>query len=315
MPIKWHSTEIKPILSDAERRELHSHAEHGNEDWGDLEMHSEYLNALKSKAESDSRVKAVWLEGSFGKGSADRYSDIDAHLLIHEAYIGDFRRDVESWLSDIRPLVLFRAMFDGQMLNCLTEDGLRVDMWLHAGDSISLGGKQILLLFDRGGCINTEETDDRDRQKVDIRAALQRHIAEFWRCVSILPAVLGRNELITGFMGVAVELTPLTEVRMIGSGAVRDAGVKTLNRFLPPDAKLEIENAIRMEGVTQESLARAHLRLAGIMQRRGPAIAQQYEISYPFDLERAVIRYVSKELQLLGLESCLEELQREDKAG
>ena len=47
-------------------------------------MHQEYLKAFVDKADSDGRILAVWLEGSFAKGTADRYSDIDIHLLVAE---------------------------------------------------------------------------------------------------------------------------------------------------------------------------------------------------------------------------------------
>jgi hypothetical protein len=62
-----------------------------------------------------------------------------------------------------------------------------------------------------------------------------------------------------------------------------------------------------MEGVDRESLAKAHLRLVAIMQRCGPSIAEQCGVSYPVDLESAVVRYVCRELSQLGLEKCLED--------
>ena len=76
-------------------------------------MHQEYLNALADKAASDAHILAVWLEGSFGTGAADRYSDIDIHLLVTEANKETFQQHLESWLSDIQPLVLFRDTFPG----------------------------------------------------------------------------------------------------------------------------------------------------------------------------------------------------------
>ena len=272
-------------------------------------VHQEYLNSFKDKAQSDSRLRAVWLEGSFGKGTADRYSDIDAHLLIDEGRIDDFRADIESWLASIRPLVLFRLMFQGKMVNCLTTEGLRVDLWLHAGDAIALGGRPIRVLLDREGSIGNEKTQDPDAQTADIADTLERQISEFWRCIAILPTVLGRGELITGFIGVNVELTPLTHVLMADNDMQRDTGVLHLNPFISPDAKLELEQVLAFDELTQENLARIHLRLARMMQRYGPGAAGRHNAPYPHDLERVVIRYVSQEFRLLGLASCLDELR------
>lgn len=47
-------------------------------------MHQEYLNAFADKASSDTHILAAWLEGSLAKRTADRYSDIDVHLLVAE---------------------------------------------------------------------------------------------------------------------------------------------------------------------------------------------------------------------------------------
>jgi hypothetical protein len=274
------------------------------------QIHCEFLSRLNSKAESDPRIRAAWLEGSFGKNNADRYSDVDAHLLIAEEHIEDFRENAQIWLSDIRPLVLFNFMFQRQMINCLTKDGLRVDVWLHPGDSISVDEGRAQVLFHREGSVSVEKNVNTGQQAANIPEAIQRHIGEFWRCIAITPTVLGRGELITSFMGVNIILTPLTEILIIANRMQRDRGVKNLNQFLPPDAKAAIEQSLTVETLNQRNLARAHLRLARLMQQRGPGVAEQFGVVYPRDLEEAVIRYVCKELRLLGLDDCLEELHR-----
>ena len=90
-------------------------------------MHQEYLRAFVDKADSDERILAVWLEGSFAKGTADRYSDIDIHLLVAEENKETFQQELESWLSDIQSLVLFKDTFSGQMMTCITTAGLRYE--------------------------------------------------------------------------------------------------------------------------------------------------------------------------------------------
>ncbi len=69
-------------------------------------------------------IRAAWLEGSFGRGNADRYSDLDIHLLLVPEHWQTFQAEVKSWLSPIRPLVLFNLLFDGKMVNALTADGI-----------------------------------------------------------------------------------------------------------------------------------------------------------------------------------------------
>ena len=272
-------------------------------------MHQEYLNALADKAASDAHILAVWLEGSFGTGTADRYSDIDIHLLVTEANKETFQQRLESWLSDIQPLVLFRDTFPGQMITCITIAGLRLDVWVHSGDTISLERNKVHVLSATEGCIQFKATCRNDEPQ-NVASALKQHINEFWRVLAILPTVLGREEHIAGFMGTTFVVTSLTEVLIIGSGKQRDRGVKNINPFLPQTLTEEIEEALTMPGVDKESIAKAHLRLTAIMQRYGPDIAEQHKATYPFALEKTVLNYVSRELQILGLVDCLNELHR-----
>ncbi len=272
-------------------------------------MHQEYLNALVDKAASDAHILASWLEGSFGRGAADRYSDIDIHLLVAKENKEAFQQGLESWLSDIQPLVLFRDTFPGQMITCITTIGLRLDVWIHVGNTISLERNSVRVLSAVEGCIQFKAACRNDEPQ-DVAPTLKQHINEFWRVLAILPTVLGREEHIAGFMGTTFVVTSLTEVLIIGNGKQRDRGVKNINVFLPQALREEIEIALTMQGIDRDSIARAHLRLATIMQRCGPDIAEQHGLTYPFALEEAVLNYISRELQTLGLSDCLGELHR-----
>ena len=272
-------------------------------------MHQEYLNAFVNKANSDGRILAVWLEGSLAKGNADRYSDIDIHLLVVEEDKEAFQDGLEPWLSDVQSLVLFKDTFPGQMVTCITTEGLRLDVWLHTGNTIFLERSKVRVLSATERCIQFKETC-RDEKPNDVSSALIQHFNEFWRVLSILPTVLGREECIAGFMGTTFAVMSLTEVLIIGNGNQRDRGVKNINAFVPQTLKEEIEIALTMPSVNRKSLAKAHLRLTAIMQQHGPDIAKQHEVIYPLALEKAVLNYISRELQILGLSDCLNELYR-----
>lgn len=268
-----------------------------------MSMHDEYLAALTTKIKADDRIKVAWLEGSFGRGNADRYADLDVHLLLAEAALEPFKANAETWLSAIKPLVLFQWLFDGMLINALTEDGLRLDLVLHAGDTITLPGGEARVLVDKAHCIQWEQHAP-PKPTANIQA-LESQPKEFWRCIALLPAVVGRNELITGFMGLTVEANLLVDVMLTGYGIVRERGVKNLNQFLPTEIRQALEATLEMDGLTPASLAQAHLRLSGIMQQHGPRIAAKHGYAYPAELEAAVLRYVHAELALLGLDTNL----------
>lgn len=259
-------------------------------------MYDEYLARLTTAIEDDPRILAGWLEGSLGRGNADRYSDIDLHLLLSDDGQTSFAAEAEQWLAALRPLVLFNLMFNGKMINALTVDGLRVDIWMHAAEVPTVDPAHTQVFYDPGQRIRSEHKE----QTVDTSVLLPR-IREFWRCISLTPAVVGRQELIVGIQGLGIETMLLADILMAGYGIARDRGVKNLNGFLPENTRQEIEQALSMQGLTQQGLARAHLALAGVVQTHGRIIAKRHLFEYPAELERAVLDYVHKELELLGI--------------
>lgn len=258
-----------------------------------------FLQALQTGASAHPHLVALWLEGSFGRGRADRYSDLDIHVLIPEADLPAFKVQVEEWLSETEPLVLFNLLFGGRMVNALTEGGLRLDLWPHAGETITLDPARVLVLHERPGSITRTSSPPADSAARGQTALA--HLREFWRCISLVPAVIGRNERLVAVIGLNVELNLVAELLLLGSGVVRDRGVKNLNGSLPADARAHLERLVTLRDLSAQTLVDAHLGLARMVQREGPHIAERFSFDYPKALEVAVLTYVQGELALLGL--------------
>ncbi len=256
------------------------------------------LTALKTHLRSDPRIRAAWLEGSMGRGDADRYSDIDLHALLAESDLAAFQTGAEEWLNAVRPIVLCTLMFGGRMVNALTEDGVRIDLWLHTEERVSLRPGKAAVIHDPDGLTRF----DREPSPPDdaaIAAELEAQIKEFWRCIALLPTVTGRGERIVSFQGLNVELGLLINILLKGYGIERDAGVKKLNAFLPEEARSEIEQVLSMSHLDIPGLALPHTLLAILMAKHGRAIAAKHHFEYPARLEAAVVRYVCAELEVM----------------
>ena len=262
-------------------------------------LQTEFVNALQKRCEADDRVLAFWLEGSLGKNAGDAYSDVDAHLLVRDSDLADFRRDAQAFLEEAAPLVLFRALFGGEMMNAITSDGLRLDVWTHSDAApVTKNAAAASPVWERTPGLAFWDTALPSAASLPPNAAelALKHINEFWRCIAILPSVIGRGEKIVAVFGFFVEIGPLTELLILSAGAARDTGVKHLNRFLPPGAQEEIETALAMPDLSLQSLANAHFSLVRIMQKRGPEAAARLGAVYPDDLEAAAVRYAEREI-------------------
>lgn len=257
-----------------------------------MELQSHYIDQLTSLAQSDPRVRALWLAGSFGKGIADQFSDVDAHVLLAEDAVEAFRQDVQSWLEQIRPLVLFRLMFDGQMVNALTVDGLRLDLWMHAGASADVSHRTTRVLWQQEDVLRWVPAPSPQLTRDEVVRQLEWLIPEFWRCIAMVPVVWGRQERIVGVTGAMVEIQVLTDVFIAGSGMRNDRGAKARNDFLPPELRQAVESALYLPELSDDSLVQLHLRLAKLMQEHGPVLCARWQIPYPQGIEDAALNYV-----------------------
>lgn len=115
-----------------------------------MQMQNDFISNLQPQLAADPNVHAAWLTGSFGRGVADRYSDIDLHLLLSD--VDAFRAGPRASLKALRPIVLYKLLFDGQVTNSLTAAGLRIDIWLRA-DPPTLNPAAVKVLFDRDGAL------------------------------------------------------------------------------------------------------------------------------------------------------------------
>jgi hypothetical protein len=262
-------------------------------------MQRHFIDELTQRATADARIRALWLEGSFGAGIADRYSDVDAHLLVDPAEIDAFRGEVRSWLESIRPLVLFKFLFDGQMVNALTVDGVRVDLWLHPGDSFEASTPNLLVLWDGGNRLKPGKATP-PPTAAEVAAKLEYLIPEFWRCIAMIPVVVGRGELIAGVQGVIIEIGLLVDMLIVGNGRQKDRGVKAINHLLPAEARIEIEEALHLPILDAAQLVAINLRLAALMQRHGPILCARWGVDYPQALEDTAMGYVMDELKSSG---------------
>ena len=184
------------------------------------------------------------------------------------------------------------------MINALTVDGLRVDIWLHPAETIGADPARIHILYDPDERIYFENSKD---QAIDASILLPR-IREFWRCISLTPTVIGRQEFIVSFQGLSIGAESAGRYTAVWLRRVTQSWRQKPQRFstsrhTPGDRTGNIAT-----GSLARSLARAQLALARVAQTHGRIIAVRHQFEYPANLERTVLHYVHKELALLGID-------------
>ena len=259
------------------------------------------IHQLEQALEQDPRIKAAWLKGSFGRGDADRHSDIDLTVWLAPDDADAFRQELETWLATLRPVLLYHELFGGSMTVCLLQgDGAQVvalDLFVEMADEVQVTKGKTRVLLNCGGRLT--QVAPTSPEPVSLRRDLDVEVRYFWRLFAMLPSI-ERGELIPAALRLSQEVAQVVNVCSLGRGRPRDVGEKRTNELLELEERSELEGVLALPAFTRAALVQAHLDLAQIMQRRGRLAAERLNAPYPEALEDAVLAYVRLELARAG---------------
>lgn len=252
--------------------------------------------------QGDERVQAAWLAGSFGRGDADVYSDIDLHVLFpSETEAEAVEADVGEWLTPVASFVGIKKVF-AHLYHCVTMYGDRIDVVFHIGSFCEADTRDLFVLKNTGDVLRHADDPPFDGEKT-----LRVDVAELWRMTLLLPIMIGRQEYLRLFQGIGIKYGFLLNLLVRGRGNPRAVGAKKLNDLLHPEDKILLEQTIRVPALDAVSLAEADLRLAAIVRDRGPECCTRIGTPYPQEWEEVTRKRLQKELPALGLSKVLQE--------
>jgi predicted nucleotidyltransferase len=161
-----------------------------------LHNHQGVINRFVAACQADERVVAATLYGSYAKGTADAYSDLDLGLLTTDEAYEDFLAGREAFIRLLGEPVFLEDFDLPNMVFCIFPDGTEVELSLgresqlnhnHGGPyKVLLDKKNILAgaLFPRHQPTQAEQSE-----------TLRRLVYWFWHDLSHFIAALGRGQL------------------------------------------------------------------------------------------------------------------------
>lgn len=250
---------------------------------------------------SAGNVQAAWLEGSLGRGAdADRYSDIDLHVLASPENKADFVAGFEALLQGVKSILFYRPLpYDPLVASVVFDDLSSLDLWLVTkSEPLEEGRAQIL--FDPEHRLQLVPPQPPDLSEV--RKLLELRLQDFWSGIAALRK-LGRasQEHIVAIHDLSHKVEYFCDVMMLGQGKLRNVGMGRINLYLEPQIKRELESLLALPEVSPDTLARAFLKLTDMMQIHGRRAAERQGVTYPEHLEATVLSKVRQELSDLGI--------------
>ncbi|MER9303133.1 nucleotidyltransferase domain-containing protein [Mesorhizobium sp. M0293] len=257
----------------------------------------EFIGKIGRALENDPSVMALFVGGSFGKGQADRYSDIDLIAIVARDDQAAFNAAWRQRLEAIAPVVFWNETGkDERLFNAITDQWQRIDLISTDAEALKKRGRDTLEpLIDRHGLYDSlPATIAWPGPNKGYVAYL---INEFFRVFGLLSVAAGRQEYLLSVAG--VELLRMMLFNLLSEEVERadKGGMLAWSRRLSEE-QLGLLATIPPVAPTRQSIIAAHLACANAFVPRARKLAARWDIEWPQAFEDATWRHIEREVGL-----------------
>ncbi len=250
------------------------------------------FDALVRQVQADDRVAAMWLGGSVARGVADRGSDLDALLAVHDDALGSFASGWSTWLAEITDVLMAREMpgLPGSFY-ATTVDCLRLDVVTEPVTALgSSPYRHRLLVLDRDDVVASAVPEPDPAPPPDA-AQVAELIEEFYRQQAIFPAaVVARQDWLLGVVGVNVAQQLLYQLFVATNAPLPPMGVKQWSARLT-ERQRQVLAALPSPRADRDSVVDAMKAVRDAVRHSGRQAVEDVGMTWPGRLDLAVARY------------------------
>lgn len=262
--------------------------------------HKTLIDAVVAGIAGNTAVRGLFLGGSFGRGTADAWSDVDFVLVAGPADQAAVAINWRELLGAITPIVFWNQI-DGERLviNAISEDWLRCDVAIQPAPLLMASAKDRL-----------EPLIDRDNIYVALpdslppkepNAGYVRYVIhEFIRMLGLIPVVSGRGEVVTMALGLSMMRDHMAGLLMQTVNDPDPGGILHQSKVLPPEA-MAVLRSLPYPPLEHEALIAANIEIARQFMPRARALASQLDIEWPERFETATRQRLHSAMALAEL--------------
>ncbi len=274
--------------------------------------HQIIMNRFVEACQSDDRVVAAFLGGSYARGTNDVYSDLDFGLILTDETYEYFLADCEAFIQLLGESVFLEVYHgDGaEFVFSIFSDGTEVELALghESGfNHIHVGSYNVLL--DKKGILAGTVFSWRQPTQDEQIETLRRSINWFWHDLShhfITP--MARGQLWSAYGALEdLRLTCINLARLRQNFAETAEGYEKVEQAVPIKQLAPLQASFcPME---KEAMLQAALTIVHFYQELAPSLAQHHDLPYPDELAQVM----SRRLELL-YDTYSKERRREKQA-
>jgi len=242
-------------------------------------------------------IRALFLSGSFGSGTADEYSDIDFVVVANEGASDEVAEVWRKAVSKTGEIVLWWDRSTNPVLiNAITEDWTRTDAIILKPEQLGSHTQNSLKpLFDHDN-IYKGLAKAAPRNQPNLKK-FKQEVENFIRILGLLHLASGREEYINGVLGVSLLRKLLIDLLIEETDAPCRGGVLHLNKLISDEQK-DLLTFLPPAIPNRDSMISAHLAYAKAYLPRARQMAARLGMEWPERFEAATWVRLEKALSV-----------------
>ena len=243
------------------------------------------LDRLLGIARDDERIRAVWLSGSVGRGTADAGSDLDVILTVPDP---DALAGPGTWAA-LDPVITIPIPGLPGCFALTTRAGLRVDVVVEAVDAhADTPYRHRVAVLDKDGLGTPTSADDPPGPDL---ARMDAVVTEFLRQGAIFPAaVVARRDWLLGQVAAHNCNVQLYNLLALANEPLPPMGLKQWSSRLTPEQR-ELLASLPRPVATRESVVAAMTVAKDALRTHGRSAVEAVGGTWPREVEQAIAAY------------------------
>ena len=256
--------------------------------------HQVVMNRFVAACQADERVVAATLYGSYARGAADAYSDLDLGLITTDEAHEDFVAGREAFIRLLGEPVFLEDFDLSNMVFFIFPDGAEVELSLGRESQFNPNhGGPYKVLLDKKNILAGAVFPWHEPARAEQIETLRRLVYWFWHDLSHFIAALGRGQLWWAY-GQLEELRRycVNLARLRHNFAAEADGYEKVERALPVEQLSSLQATFCP--LEPGAMLQAALVIVRFYRKLAPLLARTHGITYPADLERVMYGRLKK---------------------
>jgi hypothetical protein len=258
--------------------------------------HQVVLNRFVAACRADERVVAAILGGSYARGTADAYSDLDLGLITDDAVYADFNVSREAFLRQLGEPVLLEDFGLAGTVFFMFSDGTEGELAFgRQSQFTSMYAGPYRVLLDKHGILAEVQFPWHEPAQNEQLETLRHLISWFWHDLSHFITALARGQLWWAYGQLEVlRLMCVNLARLRANFSGEAEGYDKVELALPVEQLAPLQ--VTCCPLERDAMFQAALVLVRFYQDLAPVLARAHGIAYSAEL----VGVLSARLEQLG---------------